>query len=143
MVVALAVVAPLHGHEERIPAGCHDLQVRHPHILQVGLSRYLLHELPDMPQKHQLTSQGWEIATLVIKGCRVLQYILLTPQIGSELPHGPVVEPSAEGIDNVHLQQGLVVVSIGEIHTVVVTDVGLISIGCHVSYLKRRLFSQQ
>ena len=88
-----------------------------------------------MTQEEELTAEGGEVAALVVEGSGILQNVLLPPQVGTELAHRPVAEPQAEGIDDVHLLDGLVLMGIGKADAVVVTDVGLVGIGGHSSDL--------
>ena len=57
--------------------------------------------------------------------------MLLPPQVGTELTHRLVTEEEAEGINDVDLLDGFVLVGISKTDTVVMADIGLVGIGGH------------
>ena len=89
-----------------------------------------------MPQEEQFPSQGWEVAAFVVEDCRIDEHAFLTTQVSAKLPHRLVVQPEPEGVDDVHLLHGLVLVCICKADTVVVADIGLIGIGGHLLNLR-------
>ena len=131
MVVALTIMAALHGYIEVSTTSCHDLQIRQPHIFQQRLMWLFGHKLANMTQKKEFTPQGGEIATLIEEGSRIGEHLFPLTQISAKRTHCLVVQPQPKRINNVHLLHSLILMCIGKAHAVVIADIGFIGVGGH------------
>ena len=95
-----------------------------------------------MCEQKQFSSECGEVATGTKECSRVMIEVLLLRYLSSVTAHHFIVGPKGKRIEYIELNDGMIVVSIGEIHAIAIADIHLIYIGGHCSYFRIRLVFQ-